>query len=196
MYIKNKFLLIVLLAQPFTLMGGEVPSPPAGTSNKVTTGLYILAGSLGAIVSGLNIYDHFQKIFLLNPLQKKTAEAELQLKYQQLESNSVRKDTAKAELQLRQQQLINAQTQGLLYHIQSMKDAHELQEKTGNEPDKLDTEEVMKKELTKIWEKINKFSETPQPTQSNQLLLSQSPKHTPEEQEEEIKRLAQNTPLS
>ena len=189
MYIKNKFLLIVLLAQPFTLMGGEVPSPPAGDFNRVTTVLYILANIF-------HIYEYIQKIHCLNPLQKKTAEAELQLKYQQLESNSVRKDTAKAELQLRQQQLINAQTQGLLYHIQSMKDAHELQEKTGNEPDKLDTEEVMKKELTKIWEKINKFSETPQPTQSNQLLLSQSPKHTPEEQEEEIKRLAQNTPLS
>ena len=165
MYITNKFLLIILLAQPFTLMGpdvftqtgGEVPIPvPAGTPNRVKIGLYILTGSLTAIANSLSIYEHLQKIWL-KPLQKETAEIELEFKKEQLK---------------------NAKIQGFLELVQLAKDTHNAEEKTGDEAreKEVNSEEARIDLFTKVWKAMP--------------LLVQPPKYTPKEQEEKIKKLA------
>ena len=179
MHIKNKFLLTVLLLQPFIFMESEASEAPGvpGPTGRLATVTY----SLAAITSGFVIYEHYQKIWGLNPLQEKNITAELQLKRQQIESNSIREETARAELQLKQQQVINAKTQGWRELVQLAGDTYNIGEKTGDDANEkeVDPEKIRIGLLTEVWKKI--------------LLRVQSQKQTSEEQKKEIKKLNQNT---
>ncbi len=173
MYIKNKFLLIVLLlAQPFTLMGGHPGSPMPFLPDLPDFPALPGRGTIANIaLSAVQIYKFYWDR-KLNPLQEKNIKAELQLKKQQLESNFVREEIAKTELQLRQQQLVNEQIQGSRGKIQWVKELKDTEEKTGEEPN-LDTDKIINQLITKQYEDLDRCNQASQITQLNPQQLSE-----------------------